>query len=106
MKRNRPLKLSNALMKGLLLWAPAYAAGAGSSAYWLTRLLTDRKPVYTDILADALMIFMPWGLLAGAAKWVLIRHRRIGRSRLGKTGRYRNRFTSARRPSRLRPKTV
>ena len=71
-KERSPHTLTQALAKGALVWGPAYSIAATSAAYGLTKLLTDKQPVFTNILADALLIFPAWGVIGGLAKWMFL----------------------------------
>ncbi|VGO12925.1 hypothetical protein PDESU_01479 [Pontiella desulfatans] len=102
-KRTRKTSLADALAKGALIWGPAYSLGASTAAYWLTRLLTDAVPAYSDIFIDSLVIFPLWGMVGGAAKWMLINNKanRTKRPR-GRRGSM-NRFIPRIRPRGMKP---
>ena len=66
--------LVSTLAKGMLLWGPAYAVAASTTAYELTVNFTDKTPSYSEILIDAMMLFQIWGLIGGTVKWMVVSH--------------------------------
>lgn len=96
--------LTTALLKGALIWAPAYSVGTSALAYWLTPLLSSNAPVFSSILPHAIALYLPWGIIAGAAKWMLLNHRSPDGIIRRRTGRKRNGRLSRGSRTRLRPK--
>lgn len=69
-ERESDKSISDALAKGALVWAPAYAVAVSTVIYGLTA--GSAEPArFTETLMKALLIFSPLCMAAEAARWQL-----------------------------------
>jgi hypothetical protein len=100
--------LCNALAKGALIWAPAYAVGASTAACGLSSFLTESTPDHMEMLMHALMLFSPLCMVGACTRWILIHHAidcKDGGNRSNKRSKG-SRLTARFLPTGLRPKNA
>ena len=69
-ERESDSSISDALAKGALIWAPAYAIAVSTVTHGLTA--GSAEPArFTETLMKALMVFSPYCIAAEAIRWML-----------------------------------
>ena len=70
MKRmERGMRWREALARGTLVWGSVYATGASALTYVITPMVSDERPMYSELFLEALLIFPLCGTAAGYADW-------------------------------------
>ena len=76
-KHDRGTRCCDALAKGTLLWGSTYATGASALAYVITPMVSDEKPMYSELFLESLLIFPLCGTVGGYISWRLRNYRPV-----------------------------